>query len=97
MIKLTKPDTKWTHLRNTTWKVRRDFIDFERRIYVEIMTPTRRRNFSVDSAFKMDEISMSFPRGFFYVVSMSNRRNCFTTCFLSIIFENFLLWVTILS
>ena len=28
--------------RNSTWKVRRDFIDFERQIHVEIMTLIRR-------------------------------------------------------
>ena len=33
------------------------------------MTSTRRGNFDVDSTFKIDETSMSSPRGFFYVVS----------------------------
>ena len=37
--------------------------------------------FDVDSAFKIDEISMSSPRGFFYVVSTSNRRNFCTRYF----------------
>ena len=37
--------------------------------------------FDVDSTFKIDEISMSSPRGFFYVVSTSNRRNFCTRCF----------------
>ena len=83
--------------RNSTWKVRGDFSDFERRIHVEIMTLIRRENFDVDSTFKIDEISMSFLRGFFYVVSMSNRRNCFTRCFLSIIFQHFLLWEPIIN
>ena len=32
-------------------------------------------NFNVDSTFKIDEISMIFPRGFFFVVSTSNRHN----------------------
>ena len=72
--------------RNSTWKVRRDFIDFERRIHVEIMTSIRCGNFDVNSIFKIDEILMSFPRGFFCVVSTSNRRNCFTRYFHSIIF-----------
>ena len=66
--------------RNSTWKVRRDFIDFERWIHVKSMTSIRRGNFNVDSTLKFDEISMRFPRGFFYVVSLSNRRNCFTHC-----------------
>ena len=42
--------------------------------------------FDVDSTFKIDEISMSSPCGFFYVVSTSNRRNFCTRCFHSIIF-----------
>ena len=61
--------------RNITWKIRRNFIDFERRIHVEIMTPIRRGNFNVGSTFKIDKISMSSPHGFFYVVSMSNQCN----------------------
>ena len=40
---------------------------------------------------------MSYPRGFFCVVLVSNRRNCFTCCFLSVIFEHFLLWEPILK
>ena len=40
----------------------------------------------MDSTFKIEEISMSFPSGYFYAVSMSNRCNCFTRSFLSIIF-----------
>ena len=72
--------------RNSTWKVRRNYIDFERRIHVEIMTSIRRGNFDVDLTFKIDEISMSSLRGFFYVVSTSNRRNFCTRCFHSIIF-----------
>ena len=55
--------------RNSTWKVRRSYIDFERRIYVEIMTSIRHGNFDVDSTFKIDEISTSSLRGFFYVES----------------------------
>ena len=51
----------------------------------------------LNSNFKVDEISMSCPRGFFYIVSMSNRFNCFAPCFFSIIFELFLLWEPILS
>ena len=71
--------------RNSTWKVRRNYIDFERRIHVEIMTSIRRGYFDVDSTFKIDEISMSFPRGFFDVVSTSNWRNFCTGCFHCII------------
>ena len=33
--------------RNSTWKVRRNYIDFERRIHVEIMTSIRRGNVDV--------------------------------------------------
>ena len=51
--------------RNSTWKVRRNDINFEGRIHMEIMTSIRRGNFDVDSTFKIDEISMSSPRGFF--------------------------------
>ena len=67
--------------RYSTWKVRGNYIDFERRIQVEIMTSIRRGYFNVDSTFKIEEISMSSPRGFFYVVSMSNRSNFCTRCF----------------
>ena len=51
--------------RNYTWKVRRNDINFEGGIHMEIMTSIRRGNFDVDSTFKIDEISMSSPRGFF--------------------------------
>ena len=72
--------------RNSTWKVRGYYIDFERWIHVEIMTWIRRGYFDMYSTFKIDEILMSSPRGFFYVVSMSNRRNFCACCFHSIIF-----------
>ena len=71
--------------RNSTWNVGRDFINFERRIYVETITSIRRGNFDVDLTFKIDKILMSFPRGFFYVVSTSNQCNFCTRCFHSII------------
>ena len=71
--------------RNSTWEVRRNYIDFERRIYWEIMTFIRRGNFDVDSTFKINIISMSSPRGFFDIVSTSNRRNFCTGCFHCII------------
>ena len=67
--------------RNSTWDVRGNYIDFERRIHVEIMTSIRCGYFDVDSTFKIEEISMSSPCGFFYVVSMSNRSNFCTRCF----------------
>ena len=51
--------------RTSTWKVRQNSIDFERQIHVETVTSIRRGNFNVDSNFKINKISMSFPRGFF--------------------------------
>ena len=48
---------------NSTWKVRENDIDFERRIHVEVMTSIRLGYFDVDSTFKIDEISISSPRG----------------------------------
>ena len=83
--------------RNSTWKVRGNYIDFERRAHVEIMISIRRGNFYVDSTFKIDKILMSSARGFYYVVSTSNRRNSCTRSFHSIIFKHFLLWEPILS
>ena len=76
---------------NSPRRVCRDFIDFKRRIHVEIITLIRRGNFNMDSTLRIDKILMSFSHQFFYVVSMSNRRNCFTICFLSIIFEHFVI------
>ena len=35
--------------RNSTWKVRQNYIDFERQIHVEIVTSIRRGNIDVDS------------------------------------------------
>ena len=52
---------------------------------VEIMTSIRRENFDVDSTFKIGEISIRSPFGFFYVVSTSNRHNFCTCCFHCII------------
>ena len=66
---------------NSTWKFGRNYIDFERRIHEEIMTSIRRGNFDVDLTFEIDVILMSFPRGFFEVVSTWNRRNFCTCCF----------------
>ena len=82
---------------NSTWKVRRDFINFESRVHVEIMTSIRRGNFNRDWTFKIDKLSISFPGKFLYIVSMSNQFNWFIRCFISIIFEHFLLWEPILS
>ena len=45
--------------RSSTWKVRGNYIDFERRIHVEIMTSSRRGYFNVDSTSKINEISRS--------------------------------------
>ena len=56
-------DSSSIRRRNSTWKVRGYYIDFESRINVEIMTSIRRGYFDVDSTFKIDEISMSSPRG----------------------------------
>ena len=53
----------------------------KRQIHEEIMTSIRCGNFEVDSTFKICEILMSFPRGLFYVVSTSNRRNFCTLGF----------------
>ena len=71
---------------NSTWNVRGNYINFETRIYVEIMTSIRRGNLYMDSTFKIDEISIISPPGLFYVVSTSNRRNFCSLCFHSISF-----------
>ena len=71
--------------RNSTWKVRGNYIDFERQIHVEVMTSIRRVHFDLDSTFKIDEMSMSSPREFFFIVSTLNRCNFCTRCFHSII------------
>ena len=65
-------DSPFIRHRNSTCKVHRDFLNFERRIQMEIMTSIRRRNFDVGSTFKIDEISMSSPRGLFFVVLTLN-------------------------
>ena len=67
-------DSSSIRRRNSTWKVRGYYIDFESRINVEIMTSIRRGYFDVDSTFKIDKMLMSSPREFFYVVSTSTRR-----------------------
>ena len=94
-------NTQWTHVdsssirrRNYSWKVGREFIDFERQIHGKIVTSIQRGSFDVDSTFKIDEIPMSSPREFFYVVPMSNLHSCCTRCFHSVVF---LLWEPILS
>ena len=51
-----------------------NYIHFERRIYMEIMTSARRGYFNVDSTFKIDEMSMSSLREII-VVPTSNRSN----------------------
>ena len=90
-------DSPSIRLQNSTWHVCRDFINFETRLHVEIATSIRPGNFNVDLTFKIDEISKSFARTIFCVVSMSNQAKCFTRCFLSIIFEFFFLREPILS
>ena len=90
-------DSRSIRLWNSTWKVRWNYIDFERQILVKIMTLIRRGNFVVDSTFKIDEISKSSPRGLFYIVSTSNRGNFCTRCFHCIISWHFLFWEPILS
>ena len=42
--------------RNSTWKVRGNYIDFERRIHVEIMTSIR-RGFDFQNRRNIDEFS----------------------------------------
>ena len=80
-------DTSWSiQRRNSTWKVLGNYVNFERRIHVEITTSIRRGYFEVDLTFKIDEMSVSSPRIFFYVVSTLNRRNFCTRCFHSINF-----------
>ena len=84
---------QWTHLRrfaiDSTSKFRVEsslkFHRFWKTNHVEIMTSIQHRNFDVDSTFKIDETSMSSPRGFSYVVSTSNWCNFCTRCFHSII------------
>ena len=48
--------------RNSTLKVRRDFIDFDTRIHMEVMTSIRGGNFDVEFDFQnqrnIDEFSM---------------------------------------
>ena len=56
-------------IEKSTWRTHRYFIDFERRIYVEIFTSNRCHNFQVDSTFKIDVISTDVPRR----ISTSNR------------------------
>ena len=75
-------DTPSIRSRNSTWKVRRNYIDFEGRIHVEIITSIRREYFDVDSTFKIEEISIKSPRGFSHVVLTLNRCNFCTYCFI---------------
>ena len=63
----------------------------------EIMISIRRKNFDLDSAFKINKIWTSFPHGFFYVVLTLNQRNFCSHCFYSIISKHFLLWEPILN
>ena len=70
--------------RNSTWNVFVNYIDFERQIYLEIMTSIQCGNFDVDSTFRIDKISMSAPSEFLYVASMSNRRRIDVTSVLAV-------------
>lgn len=62
-------ESQWTHLCqfsiDLTSKVSRCFINYERRIHLEILISIRRGQLDVDSTYKIDEISMSFLRVFF--------------------------------
>ena len=56
-------------IEKSAWKTHRYFVDFERRIHVEISMSNQCNKFHMDSPFKIDEISTNFPRG----SSMSNQ------------------------
>ena len=87
------PDPQWTHLR-------RFAIDPTSKFHVESSSKLNQfwkvnpcGNYDIDLTwkfrrgftFKIDKISITSPRGFFYVVSTSNRRNFCTRCFHCII------------
>ena len=46
--------------RNSSWKFRRNYIGFERRIHVEIMTSIRRGNFDFQNRRNIDEFYVDF-------------------------------------
>ena len=79
-------------LKVNLWCFSRHFI-----CYIDSTWKFRRGNFDVDSTFKIDEIPIISPRGFFDVVSTSNWRNFCTRFFYCIISQHFLLWEPILS
>ena len=54
---------------------------------MDITEPILRGYFAVGSTLKIDEILMTFPGGFSYVVPVPNRCNCFTGCLIFIAFE----------
>ena len=60
-MKTTSTEVMSTRYRNniqiSTWRTRQYFVDFERRIHVEISMSNRCHNFHGDSSFKIDEIS----------------------------------------
>ena len=64
---------------------------------MEVMTSIQHGYFDVDSTFKIDDLSMSSPCEYFYVISTSKRRNFCTCCLHSIIFWHFLLWEPLLN
>ena len=49
---------------NSIWRTSQYFVDFESQISIETSTANRCHNFHGDSLSKIDEIFMSFPRGF---------------------------------
>ena len=50
-------------IEKSRWKTYRYFVDFESWIHVEMSTSNRCHNVHLDSPFKIDVISMNFPRG----------------------------------
>ena len=60
---------RWNDIEKSTWKTHRYFVNFESRIHIKISSSNRCHNFHMDSPFKIDVISMNFPRG----ISTSNR------------------------
>ena len=89
--------TQWAHLRQfainwtskfhveSSWKLH----PFWNANHVENMTSIRSVYFDVDSTFHIEEISMNAPRGFFFIVLTSSRRNFYTCRFHSIYFVTF--------
>ena len=85
-------DTPSIRSRNSTWKVRRNYINSEGRIHVEIITSIR-RGFDFQSRGYIDQISTWIFPCCFDVKSMQ----LLYLLFHSIIFQHFLLWEPILN